>query len=485
MAEEKKNSVLGSFIWKFGERVSAQAVSFVVSLVLAKILAPSAFGMVSVILVFITLADALVISGFGNALIQKKDCDEVDFSSIFYFNIFFSLVVYGVIFFTAPYIENWYGADYVGLSSALRVLALRVPVSAINNVQQAYVSRKMIFKKFFFATFGGTICSGAVGIILALLDYGVWALVFQNLLNVVVNTIVLWFTVKWRPKLVFSFKRLGGLLKFGWKLMVSAMIEAIYNDIRTILIGKVYTSEDLAFYSRGKQFPGLIIDNVNSAILGVMFPALCLIQDSKEEIKKLVQRAVKVSSYIITPMLVGLAVVADRLVLFLLNDNWTPAVPYIRIFCIIYLFQPLSKPAQQIINATGRSGVSLALQIITKVIGIAGVIVSIKYGVMAVAVTQLITSVFGYLLDMLVGGRMVKYSLLQQLWDILPGVIFSVVMGATAYGIGILLNGLPNVIVLILQVGGGALVYLLLSVITRNSTFKFILSKGMSIIKRH
>ncbi len=485
MAEEKKNSVLGGFIWKFGERVSAQAVSFVVSLIIAKILEPSAYGLIAIMLVFITLADALVISGVGNSLIQKKDCDELDFSSVFYFNIVFSLVIYGVIFVLAPYIENWYGADYAGLTPALRVLALRVPISAINNVQQAYVSRKMIFKKFFFATLGGTIGSAVVGIALAVLGYGVWALVFQNLFNVIVNTVVLWFTVKWRPKLQFSFTRLMGLLKFGWKLMVGAIIEALYNDLRTILVGKVYTSEDLAFYNRGKQFPGLVIDNVNSAILGVMFPALCSIQDNKEEIKRLVKRTIKVSSYIITPLLIGLAVVSDRVVLILLNENWMPAVWFIRVFCIIYLFQPLSKPAQQIINATGRSGTTLALQIITKIVGVAGVIISIKYGVKAVAIAHLLTSVFGYLLDMYVGGRIVKYSLFEQLKDILPSVAFSIAMGGTAYGIGVLLNGLNDFLVLILQVGSGAIIYLLLSLITKNSTFKFILSKGMSMIKRH
>ncbi len=484
MAEEKKNSILGSFIWKFGERVSAQAVSFIVSLVIAKILEPSAYGLIAVMLVFITLADTLVISGIGNSLIQKKDCTDVDFSSVFYFNIAFSLSIYIIIFFAAPYIEQWYGADYIGLTSALRVLALRIPISAINNVQQAYVSRKMIFKKFFFATLGGTLVSAFVGISLALLGYGVWALVFQNLVNVIVNTIVLWFTVKWRPKLLFSVKSLIGLLKFGWKLMLGALIESIYNECRTIFVGKIYTSEDLAFYNRGKQFPGLVIDNVNSAILGVMFPALCSIQDKKNEIKNLVQRAIKVSSYIISPLLIGLAIVSEKLVLVLLNENWLPAVPFIQIFCITYLFQPLSKPAQQIINATGRSDISLVLQIITRFVGIVGLVLSIKHGVTWVAIVHLITSVFGYLLDMFVGGRMVNYSLFEQLKDIFPSIFFSIAMGCVTYGVGIMASSLHNILVLILQIMSGATVYLLLSIVTRNTTFKFIYSKALSIIKR-
>ncbi len=484
MVNEKKNSILSSLFWKFGERISAQVVSFIVSLVIARILEPEAYGLISIVLVFITLADALVISGIGNSLIQKKDCDDIDFSSVFYFNITFSTIIYIIIFLCAPFVERWYGTGYGGLSAALRILALRVPISAINNVQQAYVSRKMIFKKFFFATLGGTLSSAVIGITFALLDFGVWALVFQYLFNAIVNTFVLWITVKWRPKFLFSFKRLSELLKFGWKLTVSALLEAIYNDIRTLIVGKVYTSEDLAYYNRGRQFPGLVIDNVNSAILGVMFPALCSIQDDTEEIKRLVKKSVKVSSYIITPMLIGLAVIADKLVLVLLTEKWLSAVFFIRIFCIIFLFQPLSKPAQQIINAIGRSDISLILQIITKAVGILGVIFSIKYGVKAVAVAHLVTSVFAYLLDMYVGGRIVKYSLFEQLKDILPSLAFSLIMAAVMCGLGIALSSINIWFVLILQLICGITVYFILSIITRNATFKFILEKGKSIIKK-
>ncbi len=483
MAKEKRDSLLGGFLWKFAERSLAQAVSFVVSLVLARLLAPEAFGMIAVILVFITLADALVLHGVGNALVQKKDCDDTDFSSVFYFNIVFSLLIYAAIFVAAPYIEAWYGASYAGLALALQVLALRVPISAINNVQHAYVSRKMIFRKFFLATLVGTLGAAAVGISLALMGYGVWALVFQYLFNAVVNTVVLCFTVSWRPRLLFSFARLGGLLRFGWKLMFGSILEVLYNDLRTILIGKVYTSADLAYYDRGKQFPGLVVDNINTSILSVMFPALCSIQDNKEEMKKTVRRAAGMSCYIIAPMLIGLAAVSERLVVVLLTEKWLVAAWFVPVFCLIYLFQPISKPAQQIINARGRSDVSLYLQILTKVVGVAGIVISIPMGVKAVAIAHAATSIFGYLLDMYVGGRMVQYPLWEQLRDIFPALAFSAVMGIAVYAVGMGLGAWNDCLVLAVQVLSGFVIYVILSLISGNDSFKLILSKGMNLFK--
>lgn len=342
--ESNKNSIMGGLFWRFSERILAQVVTFIVSIVIARVLNPEAYGMIAILMVFITFADAFVTSGMGNALIQKKDCDDMDFSSVFYFNIAFSILLYLIIFLLAPYVEKWYGNNYTGLTAALRVLAVRIPISAINNVQQAYVSRNMIFRKFFFSTLGGTIGSAVVGISLAYTGFGIWALVGQYLFNAIVDTLVLWFTVHWRPSAKFSLKKLTSLISYGWKLMLGSILEVIYNDLRTVLIGKVYTSADLAYYNRGRQFPGLVIDNVNTSILSVIFPAICAIQGDKVGVKRLVQKAIKVASYIISPMLVGLAIVTDKLIVLLLTDKWLSAAWFVRIFCFIYLFQPITKP---------------------------------------------------------------------------------------------------------------------------------------------
>lgn len=479
---EKKNSILGGLFWRFGERILAQVVTFIVSLVIARILAPEAYGMVAILMVFITLADALVTSGIGNALIQKKDCDDTDFSSVFYSNVGFALLIYAVIFVIAPFVEEWYGSDYTGLATALWVLAIRIPISAVNNVQHAYVSRHMIFKKFFFATLGGTIGAAAIGIVLAVCGFGYWALIAQYLFNATVDTIMLWFTVKWRPKKLFSASRLVGLIRFGWKLMVSSLLEVVYNDLRTLLIGKTYTSEDLAYYNRGKQFPGLVIDNVNTAILGVMFPALCAIQDNDEKMRQLSKKAICVASYVISPLLIGLAVTAESMISVLLTDKWLPAVWFVRMFCIIYLFQPIMKPLQQVINARGRSDISLIVQVVSKAVGIAGVIISIPYGVKAIAVAHLLTSTLNAALNMIVGGRMIKYSLWEQIKDMAPSFIFSAITGICIYFEGVLLCAVNPIVLLLIQISSGIIIYVALSLLTHNETFRYLLSVAKRLL---
>ena len=241
------------------ERCGAQLVTFIVSIVLARLLDPVVYGTVALVTVIITLLQVFVDSGLGNALIQKKDADDTDFSTVFYFNIGMCLVLYAGLFFLAPLIAKFYGITE--LTPVIRVLGLTLVISGIKNVQQAYVSRHLMFKKFFFSTLGGTICAAIVGIALAVLGYGVWALVAQYLVNLLMDTVILWFTVKWRPKLVYSWHRWKGLFSFGWKLLVAAIIETVYQDIRQLIIGKKYSSEDLAYYNKGKQFPNLIVNH--------------------------------------------------------------------------------------------------------------------------------------------------------------------------------------------------------------------------------
>lgn len=290
-----KQTVLSNFIWRFAERCGAQVVQLIVSIVLARILAPEAYGTIALVLVFANILQVFVDSGLGNALIQKKDADDLDFSSVFYFNICWCFVLYAIIYFCAPLISDFY--DDQSLTAIVRVLCLTVVISGLKNVQQAYVSRTMQFKKFFFATLLGTIMSAIIGILLASVGFGVWALVAQKLVNLFVDTLVLWITVKWRPKLMFSFQRLKGLLSYGWKLLVSSLLDAVYNDLRQIIIGKLYTESDLAYYNQGKQFPNLIVTNINISIDSVLFPVMSFEQDNKEQLKKMMRRVMKISTF--------------------------------------------------------------------------------------------------------------------------------------------------------------------------------------------
>lgn len=257
-------------IWRFLERCGAQGVTFLVSIVLARLLDPSVYGTVALVTVFTAILQVFVDSGMGNALIQKKDADDLDFSSVFYFNLSACILLYVGMFFAAPLIASFYNMP--DLTPVVRVLSLTLIISGVKNVQKAYVSRNLLFKKFFFATLGGTIGAAVIGIWMAWKGYGVWALVAQHLFNATLDTIILWVTVKWRPKRVFSLERLKGLFSYGWKLLVSALLDTGYNNLRSLIIGKLYTSADLAFFNRGKQFPNLVVTNINTSIDSVLLP---------------------------------------------------------------------------------------------------------------------------------------------------------------------------------------------------------------------
>ncbi len=479
--DESNNSIISGLFWRFGERIGAQTVTFVVSLVIARILEPSAYGVISILLVFITFADVFVTGGFGNALIQKKDADNLDFSSVFFFNIAFSTVIFIVLFAIAPLVEFLYGEAYHGLAAALRILAIRVPITAINNVQQAYVSRKMIFKKFFFSTLLGTIGAAIIGIGMALMGMGIWAIVSQYLFNAIVNTIFLWFTVRWRPEWEFSFARLKILINYGWKLLAAQILDTTYNNIRTLIIGKIYTSEDLAYYNKGTQFPSLFIDSINTTIISVMFPAISSIQHDKIEIKRLVRKSVQVSSYIIIPVMTGLAIISNPLIELILTDKWLPAVPYLQIFCLVYVLQPITKANLQVIKAVGRSDLYLILEIIKKVIGLSVFFIFMQKSVVAIAIGFALSSILNCIMDMVISGKLINYAVREQIADMLPPTLISFAMVASMWGAGRI--PLNSMLTMLIQILAGVAVYISLSIITNNKNFEFIVQKIQYYIK--
>ena len=380
----KKNVTLNLF-WRLAERCGAQGVSFIVSIVLARILSPDDYGKVAIITVIMQLLQVFIDGGLGNALIQKKDADDLDFSSVFYFNMAFCVVIYGTLYICAPLIADYY--NDVNYIEWIRVLGLILIISGVKNVQQAYVSRMLQFKKFFFATLIGTIISAFVGIAMALYGLGVWALIAQNLVNALIDTIVVWKLVKWRPHKKFSITRLGSLLSYGWKLLASNLIDTLYGNIRQLLIGKLYTSSDLAYYNRGRQFPNIIVMNVNTSIDNVLFPVMSYKQGDMNGLKKLTRKSIMVSNYIMAPLMIGLACAADTIVRLVLTEKWLPCVPFLRVFCVIYLFQPIHTANINVIKAMGRSDLVLKLEVIKKAIGIIMLLASMNYGVMVIAYT--------------------------------------------------------------------------------------------------
>lgn len=384
-------------MWRFAERSGAQVVSFIVSIVLARILLPEDYGTIALVTVFTSILQVFVDSGLGTALIQKKDADDLDFSSVFYFNFVVCLILYAGMFIASPYIALFY--NDITLTSVIRVLSLTIVISGVKGIQQAYVSRNMLFKRFFYSTIGGTIFSAFLGIGMAYAGLGVWALVAQQLSNTAIDTIILWITVKWRPRKAFSWKRLRTLLTFGWKLLISALLDTSYNNLRNLIIGKLYSSADLAFYNQGDKFPKVIVTNINTSIDSVLLPTMSSAQDDKERVKQMTRRAIKTSTYVMAPLMMGLAFCAEPIVRIVLTDKWLPCIPFLRIFCITYMFWPVHTANLNAINAMGRSDWFLKLEIIKKIMGMTILLSTMWFGVMAMAYSLLLSSVLSQIIN--------------------------------------------------------------------------------------
>lgn len=467
-----KSKVISSLAWKFAERITAQLVTFIVSIVLARLLDPEHYGAIAIVNIFIALANVFVVSGFGNSLIQKKDSDDTDFSSVFYFNIVMSVVIYIVVFFTAPIIAEFYSMPI--LTPTLRVMGLRLIVAGVNSVQHAYVSSHMMFRRFFWSTLGGTLASAVVGITMAYHGFGVWALVGQYMTNTITDTIVLWFTVRWRPKLLFSLKRLGGLFSYGWKILCSALLETGYTELRSLVIGKVYTSEDLAYYNRGQSFPHLFVTNINTSIQSVLFPAMAQEQDKKARLKNMVRRSISISSYVMSPLMLGLALVAEPLIKILLTDKWLPCVPFLQISCFTYALRPVHTANLQAIKAMGRSDIFLKLEIIKKVIGIATLLATMRYGVMAIAISGMITAILSSVINAWPNKKLIRYSYFEQIKDLLSPFVALLFMSVAVVCIGLL--NLPLLADLAIKILLGAVVYVAVSYFTKNENFIYIIN---------
>lgn len=475
-----KDKVFSNFIWRFAEQCGAQGVSFVVAIVLARLLAPSDYGTVALLTVFISILNVFVDSGMGNALIQKKNADNIDFSTVFYFNIVWCMVLYGGLFLCAPFIAGFY--DDVQLISLVRVAGLTIIISGIKNVQQAYVSRTLQFKKFFFATLFGTLVSAVVGIAMAYHGFGPWALVTQSLTNTLIDTAILWFTVRWRPQKVFCLERLRGLFSFGWKLLVSSLIDNVYNNVRQLVIGKMYSSSELAYYNKGRSWPNLFVTNINSSIDSVLLPTMSKAQDDATQVKNMTRRAIKTSVYIMAPLMMGLAFLATPLISLILTDKWLPCVRFMQVFCVTYMFYPIHTANLNAIKAMGRSDLFLKLEILKKIVGIILLLTTMWFGVMVIAYSLLASSIISQIINSWPNRKLLNYSYLEQLKDILPSIMLAIFMGVCIYPLSF--TGMPTLLVICIQVVLGGLIYFLGSIFLKIDSYIYIWDTVKTIILR-
>ena len=470
------NKVLSSFIWKFLERFGTVGIQFILQIFLARLLSPEDYGAIALITVFITIANVFVQSGFNTALIQQKQVLEEDYSSVFWISMLVASVCYIFIFLFSPFIAEFYNMPI--LKSVLRVLALTLFFGAYNSIQVAKISREFKFKNLFFSSLIAIIISGVLGIVLALYKFGVWALVFQQLSNQLIISFVLYFRVNWKLKLMVNMDRVRVLFNFGSKLLLSSLIDVIYNNIYSLVIGKVYDSSTLGYYNRADQFPNLIVYNVNGSIQSVILPALSEYQDDKPKVKEMVRKAMSVSSFLVFPLMMGMAICAEPIVSLILTYKWLPCVPYLQILCLSYMLWPIHTANLQAINALGRSDIYLKLEVIKKIIGIISLLISLPFGVIVMVYMKLVTGIISTFVNSYPNKKLLDYSYIHQIIDLLPALLLSIIMSIVVLGIDSFLsyNSFSLTIRLVIDIVTGLFVYLIMAVITKNKNLLYFVN---------
>lgn len=463
-------SITSNMIWHFAEKWGCQIVSFVITIIIARLLDPSSYGVVAMVNAFTQIFTVFIDAGLGNALIQKKDVDNKDYSVALYANIVLCVLIYLIIYIASPYLAKYY--DEESLTLLLRVSSVSILIYAFKNILQSYISKNMMFKKFFFASLTGTIGSGVVGVIMALKGYGPWALVISNLFDVAVDTVFMWFSIKWKPELYFSLDRFKSLFNFGSKILVAALIERLYNKMYHLVIGKAYTSEDLAYYDKGNSLTSKVADNIDAVINSVLFPVLSNVQDDKQKIKIIASKTLKINTYVMTPILVGIIVVCEPLVSVLLTDKWLLAVPYIRLFCLINILLPFQTTNKNIIKSLGKSNTFLRQEVMKKIIGVAILVISVNYGPIIIVIGKLLLNVISVCIDAKPNKQMVNYGLFEQIKDVMPTLFISCLMGIIVYLFNYL--SINNLLLLIIQGLMGCIIYIVLSLISKNESFYYL-----------
>ena len=431
------DKVAKGVIWIMLERFGVQAVSFVVTLVLARLLTPADYGTIALLSIFTSIAGMLVSSGMGMALVQKKNATELDFNSLFYASLFMASLLYAILFFAAPYSADFYSVPE--LKAILRVISFSLFFSAINSVQGAELSRKMLFNLKFKISIITSSVSAVSGISFAFMGYGPWALVWQSVASGAAGVVAYWFIIAWRPKLMFSFSSLRSLFSYGWKIVSVSLIYSLYTNLYAMIIGKYYSKEALAFVNKGNSMPGLAMSTISGTICGVSFPALSKMQDEPLRVKDAVRRMIQCTSFFVFPLMAGLAVCSHDVVLLLLGEKWLPCVPYMRLACFAFALQPFHDINLQTIAALGRADVFLKLELIKDSIGVLFVLLFLRHSVYAfMLMITFVTGPVALVVNTWHNRRFIHYPCWKQLQDVVPTIATCLVMVVSVWLLGLL-----------------------------------------------
>ena len=466
------NSIKQSFFWTFGERLASQVVATIVTIILARLLSPSDYGVIAIVTVFITFCNVFINSGMSSSLVQKESIRKDDFNTAFFISLMIAILMYGVLYFLAPRIAFFYNNQQ--LISLIRIMSLCFPIAAFNTIQQAYVQRSMNFKRFFVATSIGSLSSGILGVIAAIYDAGVWALVIQYMSNIIINTIVLFFIVKWVPKFRFSMDSAKKIFNFGWKVLVTEIVFTLSSDIKSLVIGKNFGYVDLAYYDQGSKYPAFITNNITSAINKVMLPAYSRSQNNMEKLKEMFRKCNVVGIYLLAPILLGFAASSDNFINIILTEKWLDCKIYIQIFCLYYVTRPWESSCHQALLAIGRSDVVLKIIIMINIVILFFVFFTAfaLHNVLLIAVGYLMSTIVSIICFMVYVDKLINYKIKDQINDVLPSLLASVLMAIVVYFIRKILG--ISILSLIIQILVGILVYAITSIIFKLKGFKYI-----------
>lgn len=478
--ESLKSKTIGSLFWKFFERGGSNVVSLLVQIVMARILSPTEFGALAIMLVFVTLGNMIVQSGFSTALVQTPHADDDDFSTVFWISFVTSVLLCILIWFLSPVVATFYDMEYIRYP--LCALSLLLIINSYNSVQIAIIQRSLEFKKIFLATLVSVVASGITGVLLALYGLGLWALVIQQLAYQSVNCLVLSTRVNWKPKLVFKFHRAKTLFSFGWKMLVGSVIEILYSNIVDLVIGKQFSAAMLGYVSQGKKYPTTLGSMIDGAIQPVMLAAVSSVQDDVDYVKKLVRRALRTSSYLVTPCMAILALVADPLVRLLLGEQWAPCVWFMQMYCVIQIFLPIHSSNLQAINGLGRSDITLKLVLIKKTYGIffLALAVFVFDSVYFLVGTYIISGIIATFVNAYPNKTLLRYSYRQQIRDIAPGIILTLVSVSLAYPISLL--NMSDLLTIAAQSVLAICIYVGLSKLFKVEAFDYLLATAKEVI---
>lgn len=448
--KDLKTSAIKSLFWKLFEQGGAAAITLVVQIVMGRILSPSEFGMLAIMLVFVNVGNVIVQSGLNTAIIQAPEVTERDFSTVFWMSLLTSLVLYALVFVESPAIATFY--EMPNIIWPLRVLVLILVVNAYNSIQEAIVSRNLEFHKTFRATVSAGAISGTLGIVSALLGAGLWALVIQQLVYQLVKCMVLAVQVPWKPAFVFDKHRAITLFQFGWKLLVSGLINQGYQSLSDLIIGKVFTSGDLGYVSQGKTYPKALGTVLDGAIQPVMLSTAAKVQDDIDKVKRLARRALKTSTFLIAPAMAMFAVCAEPLIGLLLGDKWLPCVPYVQMYCFVYALLPIHTTNLQVLNGVGRSDLFLKLEIIKTMVGLSIMLFTafVLRDLNAIVIGYMVNGVICTFINAAPNKKVIRYAYAEQVRDILPAFLLSLAASAVALPLSLL--GLPHLLLILLQV---------------------------------